>query len=609
MKQIVFYFKRAYNLLENRDKFRIKIISIIQILLGVLDLVGVVFIGLLGALSISGVQSREPGTRVFTVLKFLQLENFSFQAQTAFLGGIAVIFLVVKTLLNVLLTRRSLFFLSFKSAQISSKLIRDLLGRDIQEIRKRGVQDILYSCTAGVYGITVGILSTGISVFADLSSIVLIIIGLLAFDPTMALLTCLMFSAIAVIVFKLQQERARILGAELGVLAIRSEELISEALSAYRELVVHDRQNYYIERIKEQRLNLAGIQAEMSFMPQVSKYVIESSVLLGGIAISAIQFLRLDANHAFATLAIFLAAGSRIAPAVMRLQQNLVFMRNSIGIAEPTFALIEEMYDHDRLDSTSNADTLRTELIGDFNAGLKMDKVGFRFQDSTQDLLSEVDIEVKPGQVVALVGPSGAGKSTLVDLMLGIFKPTSGNVFLSGLQPLLAIKKWPGKISYVPQDVLIAKASLLENVALGFPISEIDRDEVLKVLKLARLEELIDYENPNLSEPIQERGSNLSGGQRQRIGIARALYTNPGLLILDEATSALDVTTESEISEALQDLKGNVTVVLVAHRLSTVRDADLVLYMDKGEIVARGTFEEVRNSVPDFDRQAKLMGL
>ena len=609
MREIIFYFKRAFNLLEHRDKNRLKAISLVQVLLGALDLLGVVFIGLLGALSISGVQSREPGTRVFIVLKFLNLDNFSFQTQTAFLGGIAVMFLIVKTILSVLLTRRSLFFLSLKSAQISSKLVRDLLGRDIQEIRKRGVQDVLYSCTAGVYGISVGILSTGVSLLADISSIALIILGLLAFDPTMALLTFFMFSAIAIIMFKVQQERARFLGAELGVMAVKSEEMISEALSAYRELVVHDRQNYYIENIKQQRLNLAGTQAEMSFMPQVSKYVIESAVLLGGITISAIQFLRLDANHAFASLAMFLAAGSRIAPAVMRLQQNLVYMRNSIGIAEPTFDLIEEMYSHELLEAESDEEIFSSESIGDFTAEVEMQKVSFRFNDATQDLLLEVDIQVKPGQVVALVGPSGSGKSTLVDLMLGILKPTSGRVLLSGVSPLLAIKKWPGRISYVPQEVLISKTSLLENVALGFPASEIDRDQGLKSLRTAKLEELIDESIPNLSQPIQERGSNLSGGQRQRIGIARALYTNPGLLILDEATSALDVTTESEISDALQDLKGKVTVILVAHRLSTVRTADLVIYIESGSIIAQGTFEEVRAAVPQFDRQAGLLGL
>jgi ABC-type multidrug transport system fused ATPase/permease subunit len=609
MKLIIIYFKRAYDLLESRDKFRVKIIALAQVLLGILDLVGVVFIGLLGALSITGVQSREPGTRVFTALKILQLENLSFQAQTACLGGIAVSFMVLKTILSVLLTRRSLFFLSLKGAQISSKLITNLLGRDIQEIRKRGTQDILYASTAGVYGITVGILSTGVSLFADISSIVLIMLGLIAFDPTMAFLTSLLFSVIAITVFRLQQERARILGSELGNLGVRSDELISEALSAFRELVVHDRQTHYIEIIKQQRLNLAGVQAEMSFMPQVSKYVIESSVLLGGIVISAIQFLRLDATQAFATLAIFLAAGSRIAPAVMRLQQNLVYMRNSAGIAEPTFALIEEMKVQDLTELNSQVRSVPSNSTGYFIPSIEMQKVSFRFQDSDHDLLSGIEIKVEPGQVVALVGPSGSGKSTLVDLMLGILKPTSGKVLVSGLSPVSAIKTWAGKISYVPQDVLITKASLMENVALGFPISDINRDGVLKALRIARIEELIDYENPNLSEPLRERGSNLSGGQRQRIGIARALYTNPGLLILDEATSALDVTTESEISEALHDLKGSVTVVLVAHRLSTVRTADLVIYIDKGKIVARGTFEQVRSAVPQFDYQAGLLGL
>jgi ABC-type multidrug transport system fused ATPase/permease subunit len=332
----------------------------------------------------------------------------------------------------------------------------------------------------------VGILSTGVSLFADVSSIVLIILGLIAFDPTMALLTCLLFSVIAVAVFRLQQERARILGSELGLMVVRSEELISEALSAYRELVVHDRQSYYIENIKQQRLNLASTQAEMSFMPQVSKYVIESSVILGGIVISAIQFLRLDATQAFATLAIFLAAGSRIAPAVMRLQQNLVYMRNSIGIAEPTFALIEEMGIIDRSKYNLNDGVIPANLGGEFNPSVEMQKLSFRFQDSDQDLLSGIEIQVAPGQVVALVGPSGSGKSTLVDLMLGILKPTSGKVLVSGLNPVSAIKTWAGKISYVPQDVLITKASLLENVALGFPISEINRDEVLKALRITK---------------------------------------------------------------------------------------------------------------------------
>jgi ATP-binding cassette subfamily C protein len=599
---------RAFNLLAERDQIRVKLISLVQVLLGILDLVGVAFIGVLGALSISGVQSRAPGTRVYSVLEILQLENFSFQTQSAAIGIIAISFLVLKTLLSVALTKKSLFFLSLKGAQISANLIEDLLNRDIQEIRKRGSQEILYSCTSGVYGITVGILSTGVSLFADLSAVVLILIGLLAFDPTMALLTCALFATIAFVMFKLQQERARDLGLELGKLAVQSEEQIVEILSAYRELVVHDRQNYYIQNIRKKRLDLAGTQAEMSFMPQVSKYIIEISVLVGGVLISAVQFLRLDATHAFATLAIFMAAGSRIAPAVMRLQQNLVLMRNSIGMSSATFQLIEDLYVHKQTQESENLPT-NNGASDTFEGKIEIQDVSFRFQDSLENQLTDISFTVEPGSVVALVGPSGSGKSTLVDLMLGILKPTLGTVQLSGMSPNAAIKKWPGLISYVPQEVLITKASLLENVGLGFDADEIDQTLALTSLRKAKLEELIDLEGSGISQLIQERGGNLSGGQKQRIGIARALYTNPRLIILDEATSALDVSTESEISDALLELKGNVTLVLVAHRLSTVRNADLVIYVDSGRILAKGSFEEVRLQVPQFDKQANLLGL
>ena len=607
MKLIYIYFMRAFNLLAKRDQTRLKLISLVQVMLGVLDLVGVAFVGVLGALSISGVESRTTGTRVYSVLKILQLENLSFQTQSAAIGIIAISFLVLKTLLSVALTKKSLFFLSFKGAQISANLIEGLLNRDIQEIRKRGSQEILYSCTSGVYGITVGILSTGVSLFADLSAVGLILIGLLAFDPTMAILTCALFATIAVVIFKLQQERARSLGLELGKLVVQSEEQIVEILNAYRELVVHDRQDYYIQNIRKKRLDLAGIQAEMSFMPQVSKYIIEISVLVGGVLISAVQFLRLDATHAFATLAIFMAAGSRIAPAVMRLQQNLVLMRNSIGMSSATFQLIEDLSMHKHTLKSENQ--LISGSSNTFEGKIIIQDLSFRFQDSPENLLVDISFTVEPGSVVALVGPSGSGKSTLVDLMLGILTPNSGTVELSGMSPKEAIKKWPGLISYVPQEVLVTKASLLENVGLGFDADEIDQTLALNSLRKAKLEELIDLEGSGISQLIQERGGNLSGGQKQRIGIARALYTNPRLVILDEATSALDVSTESEISDALIELKGRVTLVLVAHRLSTVRHADLVIYLDSGRILAKGTFEEVRLKVPQFDKQANLLGL
>jgi ABC-type multidrug transport system fused ATPase/permease subunit len=193
--------------------------------------------------------------------------------------------------------------------------------------------------------------------------------------------------------------------------------------------------------------------------------------------------------------------------------------------------------------------------------------------------------------------------------LLGVLEPESGSVHVSGLAPLDAISKWPGAIAYVPQDVLVVNGTVRENVALGYPVESVTDELVNDAIRMASLSEFINDLPNGLDTNLGERGAKISGGQRQRIGIARALFTKPKFLVLDEATSALDGGTEENISADINKLKGFTTVVLIAHRLSTVRDADLVLYLEKGKIIASGTFEEVRSIIPDFDRQARLMGL
>ena len=207
------------------------------------------------------------------------------------------------------------------------------------------------------------------------------------------------------------------------------------------------------------------------------------------------------------------------------------------------------------------------------------------------------------------MGPSGAGKTTIIDIFLGVLRPDVGSVRISGLPPQLTVAKWPGAVSYVPQDVVIAAGTIRENVALGYPLSEATDELVMSALKVAQLDMFIASLPDGIDTQVGERGTKISGGQRQRLGIARALFTRPHLLVLDEATSSLDGETEAGISEAIHALRGATTVVMIAHRLSTVRNSDIVIYMDEGSVSAVGTFNEVRDAVPDFDRQAKLMGL
>jgi ABC-type multidrug transport system fused ATPase/permease subunit len=224
-------------------------------------------------------------------------------------------------------------------------------------------------------------------------------------------------------------------------------------------------------------------------------------------------------------------------------------------------------------------------------------------------VLNEVTFQIQENEFVAIVGPSGAGKTTLVDLILGLLTPKSGNVCISQLSPSSAIRRWPGAIGYVPQNVNITNESLYENVAMGIREDKIDILRARNALSLAQVKFLKTDDGFFEEGPIGENGGKLSGGERQRIGIARALYTSPKILILDEATSALDGKTENEIGLTLNELKKSTTIIVIAHRLSTIRNADKVAYLDQGRLLAYGTLAEVRKSVPEFDIQANQMGL
>lgn len=599
--------KKSIATLPPTDRKKLSFVAIIQIVLGGLDLIGVALVGALGALAVSGVQSRQPGDRVSFLLSSLHISELKFQQQFAVIGLLAASALIGRTFLSILFTRRTLFFLSRRGAKLSSDLIERLLQQPILAIQSRSNQENVFAVTSGVNAITMGILGAAVTVVADFSLLLIIIAGLLILNPTVALGTLLLFSSIGFILHKTLHKRAQKLGVNEARVSIATNQKVIEALNTYRQMFVSDRREYYSKEISNLRKEAAEIMAETTFMPNIGKYVIETAVILGALLLGAIQFWTQDASNAVATLTVFMAAGSRLAPAVLRLQQGSIIIKGAVGQANLTLELMDEL---------SKARESEPRLISSFTAThtnfkgkALIENVSFTYPGTNSPTIKDVSLEVREGEVIAIVGPSGAGKTTLIDLLLGLLEPDYGSITISEKSPRQAIKSWPGAISYVPQDILISEGSILENVILGYDFSEVPFEQIQKSLEIAQLSNVVSRMHDGLQTQVGDRGMLLSGGQRQRLGIARALLSNPKLIVLDEATSSLDGQTEADFSQAVTKMKNTATVILVAHRLSTVRTADQVIYVADGKIEAKGTFDQVRKQVADFEKQAQLMGL
>ena len=601
------YFK-IFRLVNKADRIKLLIVSFIQIFLSLFDLIGVAFIGLIGSVSVAAISSTKIAGRTESVINLLGLQDFSSQVQVAILGLMSAVLMVIKTLTSLYLNRRIIFYLSRRGAVITANLTTSLFKKSYVDIKKQGSQNLIYSLTSGVNGITTGVLGSSVGLIADLSLLVVLIGGLFLVNATMTLVLLTTLTTIATIMYLMirnKNKKLAVLGARYS---IDASSKIFEAVGSYRELTLRGQRQYFADTIGKTRMLQADAGAQASYLMNVNKYVLEAAVVLITLLIAGIQFLLSNALRSVATLTLFFAAISRIAPAVFRIQQNLLTVKSALGMAQPTLELIyslnlsinKESSDESLESAPTTHDGFKSEII--------VNNLSFKYPGSEKFAIKDINLKLSSGMQVAIVGPSGAGKSTLVDLLLGLHHPSSGDVEISGVNAVEAIERWPGAVAYVPQEIQLVSGLISDNILLGFTKSKTNLDSVLDAMKMAELSEYLEN-NTIMEINIGDEGGKLSGGQRQRIGIARALLTNPKILVLDEATSSLDAQTEDNVTSTINKIRQDSLVVIVAHRLATVRRADLVIYMQDGEVKAQGSFEQVRKLIPNFDAQAELMGL
>jgi ABC-type multidrug transport system fused ATPase/permease subunit len=598
----------ALKLLSSRDRKWLAVMASIQALIGLLDLVGIVFLGALSSVVLNGLSSRSYGDRLGQFLALLKIENNDFNFQILFLASVAIGAIFCRILLSVYLSRRILTFLSIRSAHVSRRLFQKMLEEGLDFIKRRTALNSQFAINRGIDLMMVGCLGILMTLLADALSLAFIFFGLLVIDPKFALALALAFSFLGTLLHLVLRKKTERVARDKTTFEIASNQKIQDTLLTFREVHVRNQQSLAIREFSELRLKSAKAIADSMFLPSVPKFVFESTVIVAAVFMGLFQLLANDVFRAISTLTIFLAAGTRVAPGMLRIQQGFMALKSNLGQTAPTREILTEL-NINNLDSlNTRAKTPRISPTKSNSKNLiSFENVNYERSTSPRFLLKDLTFFVRKGEFVALTGRSGSGKSTIIDLMLGLLEPTTGKISIRGLSPRLAISEFQHEISYIPQDVHIFPGTVRENIQVGMGDQEVPDSKIWKVLSQVQLENHVKLMSQGLDSQLGEFGNVLSGGQRQRIGIARALLSSPKILVMDESTSALDSETENSILEVLKNLQPRLTIVAIAHKLSTLANSDRIIYVAGGRIEAQGTYKEVLENHAGFKRQIKTL--
>jgi ATP-binding cassette subfamily C protein len=599
-----FTVEEIINLLPNGTRQKLSLLLVFQIIISTLDIFAILLLGLVSKSGLDYSQGK-PTTLPKNFVDTLKIDDFTFVTQVGIIFVLVIILFVFRTLISVYGNKRIYFYLANQAGHASRRILEKIFRSKPQFVISRNSQEFLYGVTQGIDNLTLNFLGSATIFLTEIVFLTLILTVLFVIQPLTGLMAFLIFASAAIGIHKITSEKAKTMSAEYSRLMVVYNRRLLDTLLVYRELVLRQKEFSATQEVQVARSKSLSLRARLIFLPTLSKYLFELVLVLGGSIIAIIQLTVSDTATAISSVTVFLAAASRILPSLIRAQGSLLSIRQSEGSAEITLQQLRELDEHTSLEAPASKPAIGS---GSFVPSIKVENLTFAYDGDSSFVLKNINLEVKTGQFVAIVGESGSGKTTLIDLMLGMLTPQSGKIEVSNCSPLDAIRHWPGKIAYVPQDVAIIDGDIQRNITLE-ENSQLYGDEILVALEKAHLKDDVLRMPSGLRELVGERGIRLSGGQRQRLGIARALYTQPEMIIFDEATSSLDPLTEKTVTDSIYGKKSDITLIVVAHRLSTVKNADVVILMDKGKILAQGTFEEVRSSSPKFDQQAKLANL
>lgn len=532
------------------------------------------------------------------------------QGDRQFLVVIGVGVLLILILSNVILAGGVWALSAFGSMRnhtISKRLLAGYIHQPYEFFLANNSATLANNILQEVNQVVNGIIVPGLQAVAKLIAAVAVLVLLVAIDPILAALTGTLLGGTYLVIFLFTRRYLTRIGRERVQANHARHQTVNEALGGIKELKLLGRQSAMLNRFHKPSLAFALSQSRSRVIGAVPRYALEAVAFGSIIAIVLVQLAAgTRVNEVVPVLGLYAFAGYRLLPALQQVFTAATQIRYSSGALDEVHRLFQTAVESE-MDSTQPVPTLPEPVPISFERSVVLDGVSFNYSGSDVPVLHDVSLKIDAKSSVAFVGPTGAGKTTIVDILLGLLEPDSGEILVDG-HPITIqdLPKWQRLIGYVPQQIFLTDDTITRNIALGVQDAEIDMGEVQRAARMAQIDDYVAGLADGYDTLVGEQGLRLSGGQRQRLGIARALYHDPEILVLDEATSALDGSTEQAVFDAITGLAGKKTVVMIAHRLSTVRACDNIFLLSQGRLEAEGDFDKLLASSKTFQRLAQV---
>ncbi len=592
--------RRAFALLNAPARRRLLILAAANILIAGLDMLGILllvplllFLGPGGAPQVAFVDFAE------------QLLGTDAPERIALALALAATALfVAKGVAAVSLIWVQAGVLNVAQVSLSERILRSFVKAPWLVQQSSGTGAIIRT-TVGSVSTTTGTVASGIAALAALAVFIAVFAALVIVNPLLAIAALVYLVAAGLTYLRIVRRPIETRGEQLQVEAEKMNSSLIELVGGIKELTVRDSTSTYLGRYARSARGYLDAAKLITVTSQGMRYLLEILMITGVALVIGFATLSGSTTTVLVSVGVLLAGGVRLLPAL----NTLLTTVNAIRSNRPAVAIVEaelaRLGEYEAIPDDAGDGSADFVPTGAF----AVSDLLFRYPTRAEDALLGISVEVGFGEALGIVGSTGAGKSTLIDLLLGLLDPVSGSILIDGRPLGENLRPWRAQIGFVPQDIFLADNTLAANITFGEADEVASAEQLAAAVRLAQLDDVVAELPEGLNTMLGERGVRLSGGQRQRVGLARALYRKPAILILDEATSALDNETERKISDALRSLHGKLTTVVVAHRLSTVRSCDRILYLDRGQVSGIGTFDELDRTNEGFARLVELGSL